>query len=71
MATDAATGVFGPGTPTFYTNEAGETLMSVQAWQYSGGQTNPQNDKGQIMRTYTISIDASYVPGTTLVRIDK
>jgi hypothetical protein len=70
MGTDAAAGVFGPGTPTFYTNEAGETLMSVQAWKHSGGKSNPMNN-GQIMRTYRITVDADLVPRTELLRIDE
>lgn len=69
MATDKTTGVFGPGTPTFYTSAAGATLMSVQAWQYAGGKSNAMNN-GQIMRTYTLTIDNAYVPTATLVRVD-
>lgn len=69
LATDKNAGVFGPGTPTFVTNAAGDTLMMVQAWQYSGGKSNPKND-GQIMRTYAVTIDASYTPTATLVRVD-
>jgi len=71
LATDESQHVFGPGTPTFYTNEAGDMQMSVQAWQYTGGTANPQNDKGQIMRTYAITIDDSYVPQVSLVRVDR
>jgi hypothetical protein len=71
LATDAAAGLFGPGTPTFYKSETGEQMMSVQAWQYSGGKQNPQNDKGQIMRTYSLTVSDDYVPTATLVRIDK
>jgi hypothetical protein len=70
LGTRPADGVFGPGTPTFYTDQAGVQLMSVQAWQFSGGQTNPQNDTGQIMRTYELTIDDSYVPHVSLVRVD-
>ena len=69
LATDANAGVFGPGTPTFYTNGSGEVLMSVQAWQHSGGKSNPNND-GQIMRTYKVTIDAAYTPTATLLRVD-
>ncbi|HEY8078724.1 MAG TPA: family 43 glycosylhydrolase, partial [Labilithrix sp.] len=69
MASDKATDVWGPGTPTFYTNASGATLMSVQAWQYSGGKSNAMNN-GQIMRTYTLTIDNAYVPTATLVRVD-
>lgn len=69
LGTKPADGVFGPGTPTFYTNAAGEKMMSVQAWQYSGGKANAMND-GQIMRTYALTVDDDYKPHATLVRID-
>jgi hypothetical protein len=70
LHTDAANGVYGPGTPTFYTNEAGEQLMSVQAWKHSGGKKNKRNN-GQIMRTYRMTIDKSYKPTAALVRVDE
>ncbi|MCA9595655.1 MAG: hypothetical protein KC776_20210, partial [Myxococcales bacterium] len=65
-----AKGVFGPGTPTFYTDENGDVLMSVQAWEFSGGTSNPKNH-GQIMRTYKITVDDQYKPHRMLVRVDK
>ena len=71
LATDASSGVFGPGTPTFYTDAASDLMMSVQAWQYAGGTGNPQNSKGQIMRTYKVTVSDAYVPTATLVRVDK
>jgi len=43
--------------------------MSVQAWQYSGGTGNPRN-RGQIMRTYRVTIDNAYRPTARLVRVD-
>jgi hypothetical protein len=70
LATDAPNGVFGPGTPTFYGSGTGDTLMSVQAWEFSGGVSNPKNN-GQIMRTYKMTIDNAYLPTATLVRVDK
>ncbi len=70
FGTNKSKGVFGPGTPTFYTSETGDMLMSVQAWEYSGGTSNPKNN-GQIMRTYKISVDDSYTPKRVLVRVDK
>ncbi len=70
LGTDASLAVFGPGTPTFYTSETGEMLMSVQAWEHSGGKANKANN-GQIMRTYKIEVDAAYVPKATLLRVDK
>ncbi len=69
LATDAGDGVYGPGTPTFYTDEAGDTLMSVQAWRYSGGTSNPRN-QGQIMRTYRVTVNDALRPRATLVRVD-
>ncbi|HET6612538.1 MAG TPA: family 43 glycosylhydrolase [Kofleriaceae bacterium] len=69
LATDASVDLYGPGTPTFYRNQAGEMMMSVQAWQYSGGKSNRKND-GQIMRTYQITINDNYRPKATLVRVD-
>ena len=65
-----AKGVFGPGTPTFYTDENGDVLMSVQAGEFSGGTSNPKNH-GQIMRTYKITVDDQYKPHRMLVRVDK
>jgi hypothetical protein len=70
LQTNHETGTFGPGTPTFYTNTDGDTMMSVQAWEHSGGTSNP-NNHGQIMRTYRIHVDDDYVPHRTLVRIDR
>jgi hypothetical protein len=72
MQTDAAQGLFGPGTPTFYENEAGETLMSIQAWKYPGGTSNPKNTAiGQVMRTYAMSVNAKYEPKADFIRVDE
>ena len=69
LHTIAAQDLYGPGTPTFYTDEAGQMLMSVQAWEHSGGTSNA-NNKGQIMRTYAITVDDDYVPSVNLLRVD-
>ncbi len=69
LGTDTAAGVYGPGTPTFYDSGDGDVLMSVQAWRYSGGNSNPQNT-GQIMRTYKVILDGNYMPTAVLVRVD-
>lgn len=69
LATDASAGVYGPGTPTFYKDAAGDMMMSVQAWKHSGGKSNPQN-KGQIMRTYKLTVSDAYKPTAQLVRVD-
>ena len=76
MHTNETEHLFGPGTPTFYTNEKAERLMSIQAWRYKGGVApgSPNHDEnrkqGQIMRTYTIEVDDQYQPHAKLVRID-
>jgi hypothetical protein len=69
LATNAAEGVFGPGTPTFYADGAGKILMSVQAWEFSGGKKNPRNN-GEILRTYEIAVDDTYAPSANLLRVD-
>ena len=69
LGTDPGEGVYGPGTPTFYTDVADRVMMGVQAWQHSGGTSNPRN-RGQIMRTYRVSVDNAYRPTATLVRVD-
>jgi len=69
LAKDPDKGVFGPGTPTFYTDEEGRTLMSVQAWQHAGGKSNPKNH-GQVMLTYKVHVDDAYAPHVKLLRED-
>jgi hypothetical protein len=69
MATNAKEDLYGPGTPTFYTDESGNTLMSVQAWQHSGGKSNGKND-GQIMRTYKMTVGDACHPHAQQVRVD-
>jgi hypothetical protein len=70
LGTDAAIDLYGPGTPTFYTDGGGHMMMSIQAWAHTGGTSNPQNH-GQIMRTYEITVDDNYTPTATLVRTDR
>jgi hypothetical protein len=70
LGTDAASNLFGPGTPTFYKDGSGNTMMSIQAWAHTGGTSNPQNH-GQIMRTYVLTVDDNYQPAATLVRTDR
>lgn len=72
MATDEAQGLYGPGTPTFYENAAGETLMSIQAWKFPSGIANPDNTAiGQVMRTYKMTANGKYEPQAALVRVDE
>jgi Glycosyl hydrolases family 43 len=69
LDTDSSKKLFGPGTPTFYDDGAGNDVMSVQAWQYQGGKANKKNN-GQIMQTYEIHIDESFAPHQRLLRTD-
>ena len=68
--------LFGPGTPTFYTNTKGDKLMSIQGWRYKGGVADgspnrTENRKqGQIMGTFTIEIGNGYEPHAKLIRLD-
>lgn len=71
MATDAKEGVYGPGTPTFYENAKGETLMSIQAWKFDGGKANGLNSRGQVMRTYAMSLKRKGEPQADFVRMDE
>jgi hypothetical protein len=76
LASNENTGLFGPGTPTFYTDQKGDMLMSIQAWRYKGGvgPKSPNLDanrkQGQIMRTYTIEVDEQYEPHVKQIRVD-
>ena len=47
--------MYGPGTPTFYRDGRGHTIMAVNTWKYSGGQDNPKNH-GQIMHKFEVHI---------------
>jgi hypothetical protein len=70
MQTDSKQDLYGPGTPTFYTDQDGHSMMSVQAWQFTHGKKNPKNDHGQIMRTYRMKVDQAFEPQATLERVD-
>lgn len=70
MDTNPKDDLFGPGTPTFYKNESGEDLMSIQVWEHTGGKANKKN-KGQSMRTYNIAVNASYEPKAKFLRFDE
>ncbi len=69
LHTDKNQDLYGPGTPTFYTDEDGHTMMSVQAWEFSGGKKNSKNH-GQIMRTFKITVDKDFAPSVKLTRVD-
>jgi hypothetical protein len=47
--------MFGPGTPTFFKDANGDTIMAVNTWKFSGGQDNPKNH-GQIMHMFKVHI---------------
>ncbi len=76
METSSTLDLWGPGTPTFYTDTTNQMMMSIQAWRYPGG-TAPgspnraeNRSQGQIMKTYTIRIDSDYRPHAELIRTD-
>jgi hypothetical protein len=60
--------MFGPGTPTFYKDANGDTIMAVNTWKFSGGQSNPKNH-GQIMHLFKVTIGADGKPNATFVRM--
>jgi arabinan endo-1,5-alpha-L-arabinosidase len=60
--------MYGPGTPTFWTAENGDTMMAVNTWKFSGGQNNPKNH-GQVMHIFKVNINASGKPVATFVRM--
>jgi Glycosyl hydrolases family 43 len=70
MATNKDANLWGPGTPTFYTDESGDDMMSLQVWEHSGGKSNPKNN-GQSMRTYKVTVGANYHPSAKHVRFDR
>ena len=67
LATDASRGLYGPGTPTFFTDDQGRTIMAVNVWKFSGGENNPKNH-GQIMAMFEVHIGASHAPVAKLLR---
>jgi hypothetical protein len=69
LHTNASRDLYGPGTPTFYADQEGKTVMSVQAWRYPGGKSNKKND-GQIMRSYHLDVDDAFAPRESLIRVD-
>ena len=71
LATKPADELFGPGTPTFYTNIAGKMMMSVEVLPHAGTKYDEANKGGYWMRTYEITIDKDYTPSVSLVRIDR
>jgi hypothetical protein len=71
LATKPGDDLYGPGTPTFYTNVAGKMMMSVEVLPHAGTKYDAANKGGYWMRTYEITVDDAYKPSVSLVRIDK
>src|SRR5690349_6647886 len=60
--------MFGPGTPTFYRDGHGHTIMAVNSWKFSGGQANPDNH-GQVMHMFEVHINANGKPVARFLRM--
>ena len=60
--------MYGPGTPTFYRDGHGHTIMAVNSWKYPGGETNPRN-RGQVMHMFEVHIGSDGKPVATFVRM--
>jgi len=67
LGTDRAAGIFGPGTPTFFKDAQGRTIMAANVWKFSGGENNPKNH-GQIMAMFEVHINANHKPVAKLLR---
>jgi hypothetical protein len=60
--------MFGPGTPTFFKDANGDTIMAVNTWKFSGGQDNPKNH-GQIMHMFEVHIGKDGRPVAKFLRM--
>ena len=60
--------MYGPGTPTFYRDGHGHTVMAVNSWKYSGGEANPENH-GQVMHLFEVHIAPDGKPVATFLRM--
>lgn len=60
--------MFGPGTPTFFRDEQGRTVMAVNSWKFSGGENNRKNH-GQVMHMFEVHIGANGKPVATFLRM--
>ncbi len=63
-------GMFGPGTPTFYKDKDGTQLMSICAWEHSGGKSNPKNQGKQALFTFKISLNDKGAPVAKFLKKD-
>jgi hypothetical protein len=68
LSSKPALDMYGPGTPTFFRDGHGHTMMAVNTWKYSGGQTNPKNH-GQVMHIFEVHIASNGKPVATFVRM--
>ena len=60
--------MYGPGTPTFYRDGHGNTVMAVNSWKFPGGESNPQNH-GQVMHMFDVHIAPDGKPVATFLRM--
>jgi hypothetical protein len=60
--------MFGPGTPTFFKDDHGDTIMAVNTWKFSGGQKNKKNH-GQVMHMFKVHIGKTGEPVATFLRM--
>jgi len=68
LSSKPALHMYGPGTPTFYRDGHGHTIMAVNSWKFSGGQDNP-NNHGQIMHMFEVHIGSNGKPVATFLRM--
>jgi hypothetical protein len=68
LSSNPALHMYGPGTPTFYRDGHGRTIMAVNTWKFSGGEENPRNT-GQIMHEFEVHIAPNGKPVATFVRM--
>ena len=68
LSSRAKIDMYGPGTPTFYRDGHGHTIMAVNSWKYSGGENNPKNH-GQVMHMFEVHIAPDGKPVATFLRM--
>lgn len=69
LASDPDLDMFGPGTPTFYRDGRGDTIMAVNTWKFSGGEANPKNHGQQVMHLFEVHIGGNGRPVAKFVRM--
>jgi len=68
LSSQPAIHMYGPGTPTFYRDGNGHTIMAVNTWKFSGGEENKRN-QGQIMHEFEVHIAPNGKPVATFLRM--